>query len=204
VTQRVPLDHLTSDQYDQLCDELDRARAELQWHAEHESADAAAGSYAGRAEAAEAAVDRLRADIAACRDQQWPQRLGRAEKKLARIAAIADQYPAGIDTALIHEALDEPTPVTSATSLCWTVTTQVDTHTCTEDQTATTTWLAGHPHHWADGQLVIDTVDGPVPAPHGYLLVRWPDDDVIVMSPRSAAKRLHPAGPTVTDQPKEN
>jgi hypothetical protein len=61
VTDRIPLDHLTSDQYDQLCDELDRARAELQRHAEHESADAAAGSYAGRAEAAEAATNRIRA-----------------------------------------------------------------------------------------------------------------------------------------------
>ena len=49
---------MTSDQYDQLCDELDR----------------------------------LRADVAACRDQQWPQRLGQAEKRLARIRALADQW----------------------------------------------------------------------------------------------------------------
>lgn len=31
----------------------------------------------------------------------------RAETALARIAAIAEEYPAGIDTALILEALDE-------------------------------------------------------------------------------------------------
>jgi hypothetical protein len=34
-------------------------------------------------------------------------RLERAEAALARIAALAEEYPAGIDTALIHEALDE-------------------------------------------------------------------------------------------------
>lgn len=34
-------------------------------------------------------------------------RLARAEAALARVQAIADEYPAGIDTALIHEALDQ-------------------------------------------------------------------------------------------------
>lgn len=29
MTDRVPLDHLTSNQYDQLCNDLDQARAEL-------------------------------------------------------------------------------------------------------------------------------------------------------------------------------
>jgi hypothetical protein len=33
-------------------------------------------------------------------------RAEQAEAALARIAALADQHPAGIDTALIHEALD--------------------------------------------------------------------------------------------------
>jgi hypothetical protein len=60
MTDRIPLDHLTSNQYDQLCDELDRAEAELRRYTEAESADAAAGSYAGRAETAEAAITRVR------------------------------------------------------------------------------------------------------------------------------------------------
>lgn len=34
-------------------------------------------------------------------------RLAAAEKTLARIQAVADEHPAGIDTALIHEALDQ-------------------------------------------------------------------------------------------------
>lgn len=38
-------------------------------------------------------------------------RLEHAEKALARIQALADEHPAGIDTALIHAALDgQPTP----------------------------------------------------------------------------------------------
>ncbi|MFF7313365.1 hypothetical protein [Streptomyces sp. NPDC008137] len=41
--------------------ELEQAQAELQRYAEAESADAAAGSYAGRAEQAEAAIERVRA-----------------------------------------------------------------------------------------------------------------------------------------------
>jgi hypothetical protein len=147
---------------------------------------------------AEAAIARVRAEC----------------DRLHRASVLADDEPhtdreRGIVQAItrIRAALAEPAPTTPATSLRWTVATQVDTHTCTEDRDATSVWLAGHPHHWADGQLVIDTVDGPVPAPHGYLLVRWPDGDVIVMSPRSAAKRLHGAGPATTqatDQPKEN
>lgn len=40
--------------------------------------------------------------------------LERAEARLARIAALADQYPAGIDTALIHEALHEPERTTTS------------------------------------------------------------------------------------------
>ena len=61
MTQRIPLDHLTSDQLDQLYQRLDHAETELRRYTEAESADAAAGSYAGRAEQAEAAIDRVRA-----------------------------------------------------------------------------------------------------------------------------------------------
>ncbi|MEH0631739.1 hypothetical protein [Streptomyces stelliscabiei] len=95
---------------------------------------------------------------------------------------------AGIDELAAHRARSEPAPATPGRR--WTVTTQVDTHTCTGDAAATTVWLAGHPHHWDADQLIIDTVDGPIPAPHGYLLARWPDGDITVMSPRAAAKRL--------------
>lgn len=41
--------------------------------------------------------------------------LERAEATLARIQALADEYPAGIDTALIHEALDQHPPTPAAT-----------------------------------------------------------------------------------------
>jgi hypothetical protein len=37
-------------------------------------------------------------------------RLELAEAALARVQALADEYPAGIDTALIHEALDQTRP----------------------------------------------------------------------------------------------
>jgi hypothetical protein len=68
-----------AEELDQARAEIDRLEAELRQYTEAESADAAAGSYALRAEHAEAT--------------------------LARIAALADEHPAGIDTALIHEAL---------------------------------------------------------------------------------------------------
>lgn len=42
------------------------------------------------------------------------ERAERAEAALARIQAIADEHPAGIDTALIHEALDQTGPLTPA------------------------------------------------------------------------------------------
>jgi hypothetical protein len=88
MTDRLSLDDMTSDQLDELYDELDRARQELQQHAEADSADAAAGSYAGRAEHAEAQLAHVRRlhrpvgvvaaaefgeapDCAACR-RTWP------------------------------------------------------------------------------------------------------------------------------------
>jgi hypothetical protein len=58
---RLKPDELTSDDLDQLHDRLDRAEHELQQWAAAESADAAAGSYALRAEQAEAAITRVRA-----------------------------------------------------------------------------------------------------------------------------------------------
>lgn len=38
---------------------------------------------------------------------QLYDRLDRAEAAVARIEALAEEYPVGIDTALIHEALDQ-------------------------------------------------------------------------------------------------
>jgi hypothetical protein len=63
-----------------------------------------------RAEQAEAEVKRLRADIAACRDQQWPQRLGQAEKALNRVRRLAEftrdhAAPAQDDMALAQHEL---------------------------------------------------------------------------------------------------
>ena len=56
MTDRISLDNLTSDQLDQLYADLDQAETDLARYAEAESADAAAGSYALRAEGAEEAV----------------------------------------------------------------------------------------------------------------------------------------------------
>lgn len=59
---------------------------------------------------ARAAADRLRNDIAACRDQQWPQRLGQAEKALNRVRRLAEftrdhAAPAQDDMALAQHEL---------------------------------------------------------------------------------------------------
>lgn len=66
LTNRAGRDRLTPneqqrlrDGIDRLCDELDRARSEANRCAEAESADIAAGSYAGRAETAERGLSRL-------------------------------------------------------------------------------------------------------------------------------------------------
>lgn len=190
MTDRIRLDDLTSDQYDQLCDELDQARAELQQHAEHESADAAAGSYAERAEQAEAALERVRT----LRDN-WaatPHWVDRVPRRAAAMLTAALEGKPEPTMAELAAAENEPAPATPATSLRWTVATQADTHTWAGDQTATSAWLADHPHHWTDSGLIIDTIDGPIPAPTGWLLARWPDGDITVMSPRAAAKRLRP------------
>lgn len=86
----VPAMPILVNEYNQLVTQLAEARAEIARYAEADSADAAAGSYAGRAEQAEAVI--------------------------ARVQALADEYPAGIDTALIHEALDQPGPAATQTT----------------------------------------------------------------------------------------
>lgn len=47
-------------------------------------------------------------------DQLYDQ-LDRLTAALTRVQDLAEEYPAGIDTALIHEALDEPTAGPTAT-----------------------------------------------------------------------------------------
>jgi hypothetical protein len=60
MTDRIPLDDMTSDQLDQLYDERDRAQAEAARWGAAESADVAAGSYAGRVEELQATIERIR------------------------------------------------------------------------------------------------------------------------------------------------
>lgn len=98
MTDRIPLDDMTSDQLDQLYAEIDRLTAELadyderaerlsvelRRYTENESADAAAGSYAGRAEAAEAAIERVRAETAYMRSvsRSWEPAADRIDAAL--------------------------------------------------------------------------------------------------------------------------
>lgn len=67
MTGRIPLDHLTSDQYDQLCDELERLREEL-------------------AEERTTSVRRKR-----LLERRRPE-LEQAEATVARVRALADQW----------------------------------------------------------------------------------------------------------------
>jgi transcriptional regulator with XRE-family HTH domain len=81
---RIRLDDFTSDQLDGLYDDLDRY-AEV------------VGEMNETAVRQAKEIARLRADIAGCRAQEWPQRLGRAEKLLRRfvdLAAVTHRYGA--------------------------------------------------------------------------------------------------------------
>lgn len=59
-------------------------------------------------------------------------------------------------------------------------------------------WLGGDGHHFDGTQLVIHTTDGDIYPEPGWTIVRWPDGDLTVMSPRAAVKRLAP-GARATD-----
>lgn len=59
MTDRIPLAQHTKASLDQLYEDLGRAEAELRRYAEADSADAAAGSYALRAEGVEAQLARV-------------------------------------------------------------------------------------------------------------------------------------------------
>ncbi|MGW7726267.1 hypothetical protein ACWGJ6_23395 [Streptomyces canus] len=82
MTDRHTIDTINSDQLDQLYERL---------------------------AAAEKENTELRDALAHCPEREPRQR---AEAAIARIQALADDHPAGVDTALIHEALDQ-TPRTT-------------------------------------------------------------------------------------------
>lgn len=97
--------------------------------------------------------------------EQQKQRAERAETILARIQALADEYPAGIDTALIHEALDQPAPAPAATE-------------ATERETTTRVFAALHRSAEQDVSRVIALYEQWVkagPPPLGVSLARWWD-----------------------------
>lgn len=99
-------------EHTELVTRAERAEAELRQYTEADSADAAAGSYAGRAEQAEAELAKARQDAA--------NAYGQRDRLRLRIAALADrwQLPGHISmpdaAAEIAEALDRekwaPTP----------------------------------------------------------------------------------------------
>lgn len=114
MTDRIPLDHLTSDALDHLYDRLDRIRDAATIH--RQGLLRTSELYAAIEEHTDPASD------APLRDQLRAaiKSLATSEAALARIQALADEYPAGIDTALIHEALDQPAPAaTEATESAW-------------------------------------------------------------------------------------
>ncbi|MFD9248480.1 hypothetical protein [Streptomyces bottropensis] len=87
-------------------------------------------------------------------------RLERAEAALARIQAIADEYPAGIDTALIHAALDQPAPLTPAVEARL-AQTGIDTPGCDCGHTGMgVTW---HRDHCTWRRSVVDCPGRPTP-----------------------------------------
>lgn len=71
MTDRRTVDTINDDQLSQLYDDLEHAEAELQQHAENESADAAAGSYAQRAERVEAQLTAVADLIADHEGDEW-------------------------------------------------------------------------------------------------------------------------------------
>jgi hypothetical protein len=93
MTDRPTAATITDADLAQLYADLAHAQAEAARWGEAESADVAAGSYAGRVEELQAVIDRVR--------------------------ALVDEYPVAVDIALLHEALDEqPAPAaTEATEL---------------------------------------------------------------------------------------
>jgi endonuclease III-like uncharacterized protein len=93
MTIRKTLDQMNSDDLDQLYADLDRAHTELRWWAEADSADAAAGSYALRAERAEQERDLLARTIAATSKQTVAQVLADARAALGSTTPAICELP---------------------------------------------------------------------------------------------------------------
>jgi hypothetical protein len=97
VTDRIPLDHLTSDQYDQLCNQLEALRAVARGYCPH----------CGRGDAAPTVDDW----------QRERRRADEAEVALARVQALAERWRYTADRkhgALpeLRATLDQPASVT--------------------------------------------------------------------------------------------
>lgn len=121
--------------------------------------------------------------------EQQKQRADRAEAALARVQALADEYPAGIDTALIHEALDQPAPAPAATE-------------ATERDKTTRVFAALHRSAEQDVSRVIALYEQWVKAgapPIGTSMSRWWDARLVELH-----HAIHPPAPAPTDTQKEN
>ncbi|WP_060887649.1 hypothetical protein [Streptomyces caniscabiei] len=111
MTQRVPLDHLTSDQYDQLCNQLDALRAVARGYCPQCGRGDAAPTLADweqqkqRADSAEEFSRRAleqRQEMAAER-YAWQQRGDRAEAALVRVRALAARIRHGAPWTANHD-----------------------------------------------------------------------------------------------------
>lgn len=161
--ERVPLDHLNSDQYDELCNQLDR----------------------------------LRADIAACQAQQWPQRLGQAEKAVARVRALHSPWKLTEDSPNTYCAHCEksgglyryPCPTLTALDGPGPAATQA-----TELETTARVFAALHQSAEQDVSRVIALYEQWVkagPPPLGVSLARWWDKRLVEL--RNAINEPGPA-----------
>jgi uncharacterized coiled-coil protein SlyX len=99
MTDHIPLDDMTSDQLDQLYADLAHAQAEAARYAEAESADVAAGSYAGRVEELQADLTRYEEVLAELNETliARAKQLARAEAAIARVHAL--HHPVGVVAA---------------------------------------------------------------------------------------------------------
>lgn len=127
--------------------------------------------------------------------REWPwlraeaEELTEARAAVARVQALADEYPAGIDTALIHQALDQPAPAPAATE-------------ATERDKTTRVFAALHRSAEQDVSRVIALYEQWVKAgapPIGTSMSRWWDARLVEL--RSA---ILPPAPAPTDTQKEN
>lgn len=95
MTDRLTIDQITSDDLDQMYAEIDQLRAreeratiyQAAWHSARHRARLMSEELTRRAPLT-----------------------GQYAAALARIQALADEHPAGIDTALVLEALDQTSP----------------------------------------------------------------------------------------------